>query len=103
MSLWNNWLNKRNPLENIAKRINDSVSQFDILAFARRNVICLTKKFKDENPHREDIIILEYFPNQQNPQMSYYDLHDNIGRRFKESQFPELIDAIKNYFNQIEM
>lgn len=102
MSLWKNWLNKKSPLENIAKKINDSVNQFGIFAFVRREVIYLTKTFKNENPPREDIIILEYFPN-QNPQMSYYDLHDNIGRRYKENQFAELIDGIKSYFNQAEM
>ena len=107
MSLWSKWLDNRNkadnPLEGIAQRINNSLNQFEIFAFVRRDVIGLAKTFKNENPPREDIIMLEYVQNKQNPQMSYYDLHDNIGRRYRENQFAQMINDIKNYFNQADM
>lgn len=90
-------------LTDITDAINDRLKQFGIKAFIRSNVIGVTKIFHNENPPREDTIMIEYFPDVINPSNSYYDVHDNIGRRWKESQFEEMIESLKDYFNQKEM
>lgn len=104
MNIWKDWLGKRNgrTLESVAKDINDSLGRYGISALVSQGVIGVSKLF-NENPPRRDTIMLEYFPNKQDPSMSYYDLHDSIGRRYKENQYQQMMQDIKNYFNQADL
>jgi hypothetical protein len=110
MGLFSNFLKKKEEfmskprtLESIVLDINSAFGKDGIRAFIHDGVIGISKTFKNEKPPRTDTIMLEYFPNSVNPKMSLYDLHDSIGRRYREFQYPNLLQDIKNHFNQEEL